>query len=193
MTQKKEGTVVWPAMFFEPPEKLRPPKKKVQLSGQLCFSNHPKKLQPKKKRYSHLTNGWNKSQITICRVKIRTHQLRLEKLWPEKKETKITVCRVKIRTPPITLKFEKIFIGFLYFTETMRSKLSVSVYFFLALFDCTFFSGHNFFRSYVSTKFGARVKIRTPITTQKITTQKKSTVIWLAMFFEPPGKLRPKK
>jgi hypothetical protein len=57
MTQKKEGTVVWPAMFFEPPEKLRPPKKKVQLSGQLCFSNHPKKLQPKKKRYSHLTNG----------------------------------------------------------------------------------------------------------------------------------------
>ncbi len=49
----------------------------------------------------------------------------------------LVVCRVKIRTPPITLQFKKILIGFLYFTETMQSKLSVSVYFFLALYGST--------------------------------------------------------
>ncbi len=54
-----------------------------------------------KKRYSHLVVGWNKSQITVCRV--------------------------KIQTPPITLYFKKFLIGFLYFTETIRSKLSVTV------------------------------------------------------------------
>jgi hypothetical protein len=44
--------------------------------------------------------------------------------------------------------------------------------------DCTFlFSGSNFFQSYVSTIIGARVKIRTPITTRKITTRKKKVEI----------------
>ncbi len=60
---EKKGTVVWPAMFFEPPEKLRPEKKKVQSSDWAT----------------------DISQITVCRVKIRTHQLWMEKLWPEKK------------------------------------------------------------------------------------------------------------
>ncbi len=46
------------------------------------------KLQPEK-RYTHLAFGWNKSQITV---------------W----------C-VKIRTPPITLWFKKILIGFFLF------------------------------------------------------------------------------
>jgi hypothetical protein len=59
------------------------------------------------KRYIRLVVGRNKSQITVC-------------------------C-VEIRTPPITLEFKKILIGFLYFTETMRSKLSATVYLFLAL------------------------------------------------------------
>jgi hypothetical protein len=65
----------------------------------------------KKKSYSPLAVSWNKSQITIC-------------------------C-VKIRTPPITLYFKKILIGFLYFTETMRYKLSVIVYLFFALYGST--------------------------------------------------------
>ncbi len=67
------------------PKKITTRKKKVQSSGRLCFLNHQKKLRPEKKRYSHLTDGWNKSQITVCRVKIRTHQLRLEKNMTGKK------------------------------------------------------------------------------------------------------------
>ncbi len=45
-TTGKKGTVVWPAMFFKPPEKKYDWKKK----------------------YSHLTDGGNKTQITVCRV-----------------------------------------------------------------------------------------------------------------------------
>ncbi len=60
---EKKSAVIWPAMFFEPPEKI--------TAG--------------KKRYSRLTDGWNKSQITICHVKIRTHQLWLEKIMTGKK------------------------------------------------------------------------------------------------------------
>ncbi len=60
-------------------------KKKVQSSGRLCFSNHRKKITTQKKRYSRLTDGWNKSQITVCCVKIRTHQLQLEKIMTGKK------------------------------------------------------------------------------------------------------------
>ena len=58
------------------------------FGGFLCRSNYDRK-----KRYSHLADGWNKSQITVCRV--------------------------KIRTPPITLLFKKILIGFLYFGEIL--------------------------------------------------------------------------
>ncbi len=61
------------------PKKLRP-EKKVQSFGRLCFLNHRKKITNQKKRYSHLTDGWNKSQINICCFKIWTHQLRLEKI-----------------------------------------------------------------------------------------------------------------
>jgi hypothetical protein len=68
-----------------------------------------------KKRYSCLAVGWNKSQITLCHV--------------------------KIRTPPITLKFKKIHIGFLYFTETMRSKLCIS---FLLCLDLQPYSHDHF-------------------------------------------------
>ncbi len=74
-----------------------------------------------KKRYSRLAVGWNKSQITVCRV--------------------------KIRTPPITLSFKKILIGFLYFTESMRSKLSVTVYLFLALYGSTTLQSRSFLKN----------------------------------------------
>ncbi len=66
ITTKKKGTVVWPAMFLEPPEKI---------------------TTQKTKRYSHLTDEWNKSQINVCRFKIQTHQLRLEKIMTGKKGT----------------------------------------------------------------------------------------------------------
>jgi hypothetical protein len=69
LRQEKKGTVVWPAMFFEPPEKIT----------------------SRKKRYSRLTNGQNKSQITICFVKIQTHQLRLEKIMTGKKVPYLSV------------------------------------------------------------------------------------------------------
>ncbi len=62
-------------------------KKKVQLSGHwleqisdnhlLCQNmntnyQHGKNYDPEKKRYSRLDIGCNKSQITVCHVKIRT-------------------------------------------------------------------------------------------------------------------------
>ncbi len=57
-------------------KKLRP-KKKVQSSGQLCFlagsfvnQITTGKNYDWKKRYSCLVDGWNKSQITVCHVKI---------------------------------------------------------------------------------------------------------------------------
>jgi hypothetical protein len=80
------------------------------------------KLQPeKKRRYSHLAVSWNKSQITICHV--------------------------KIRTPPTTLWFKKILIGFLYFPETMITKLSVNVYLFLALYGSTTIQTWSFLKN----------------------------------------------
>ncbi len=57
ITTRKKGTVVWPAMFLEPPEKIM----------------------TRKKRYSRLTDGQYKSQINVCCFKIQTHQLQLEK------------------------------------------------------------------------------------------------------------------
>jgi hypothetical protein len=57
-----------------------------------------------KKRYSHLAVGWNKSQITLCRV--------------------------KIRTPPITLQFKKILIGLLYYhTLIYKNSYWVSLFY----------------------------------------------------------------
>jgi hypothetical protein len=44
------------------------------------------------------------------------------------------------------LKFKKILIGFLCFTETIRSKLSVTVYLFLALYGSTTFQSWSFFK-----------------------------------------------
>ncbi len=53
LPEKKVQSIVWPAMFF---------------SG---FKLQPEKITTRKKRYSRLANGWNKSQITVCPVKIR--------------------------------------------------------------------------------------------------------------------------
>jgi hypothetical protein len=50
-----------------------------------------------------------------------------------------------------------------------------------------FCSGSNFF-PVVSTIIGVRVKIRHQLQPEKITTEKKGTVVWPAMFFEPPEK-----
>ncbi len=61
--------------------------------------------------------------------------------------SRLVVCRVKIQTPPITLWFKKILIGFLYFTESMRSKLSVSVYFILALYGSTTIESRLFLKN----------------------------------------------
>ncbi len=106
----------------------------------------PEKITTRKKMYSRLTDSWNKSQMTVCRVKIRTHQLWLEKITNGKKGT-ILVCHVYIRTPAITLWFKKILIGFLYFTETMRFKLSVTLYLFLALYGSTTIQSRLFLKN----------------------------------------------
>ncbi len=63
------------------------------------------------------------------------------------RHSRLVVCRVKIRTLPITLQFKKILIGFLYFTETMRSKLSVTVYLLLALYGSTTIQSRLFLKN----------------------------------------------
>jgi hypothetical protein len=60
----------------------------------------------KKKRYSHLAVGWNKSQITVCHVIIRTPTITGKIATPPQKrysrlaigwnKSQITVCHVKI-------------------------------------------------------------------------------------------------
>ncbi len=45
------------------------------------------------------------------------------------------------------LKFEKVLIGFLYFTETIRSNLSVTVYRFLALNGSTIIQSQLFLKN----------------------------------------------
>ncbi len=84
------------------------------FGGFLCRSNYDwKKITTGKKRYCHLAVGWNKSQITVCRVKIRTPTItgkkydrkkRYSRLAVGRNKSQITVCRVKIRTPTMTGK-----------------------------------------------------------------------------------------
>ncbi len=60
----------------------------------------------RKKMYSHLAVGWNKSQITVCRVKIQTPTI-TGKIMTRKKGTVVwplVGIRVKIRTPTMTRK-----------------------------------------------------------------------------------------
>jgi hypothetical protein len=52
-----------------------------------------------------------------------------------------------LSVPPITLKFKKILIGFLYFTEKIRSNLSVTVYLFLALYRSTIIQSQLFLKN----------------------------------------------
>ncbi len=51
---------------------LTPPNKMVELKTTSYDVLSPEKNYDRKKRYSHLAVGWNKSQINVCRVKIRT-------------------------------------------------------------------------------------------------------------------------
>ncbi len=62
------------------PKKIYDQKKKIQSSGRLCFSTYRKNLQPEKKVQSS-----DRRLKTVCRVKIQTHQLRLEKVMTGKK------------------------------------------------------------------------------------------------------------
>ncbi len=88
---------------------------------EICFSagliinqiKTRKNYDHKKKRYSRLAVGWNKSQITVCHVKIQTPTITGKITTPKKRysrlaigwnKSQITVCRVKIRTPTTTRK-----------------------------------------------------------------------------------------
>jgi hypothetical protein len=77
-------------------KKLRPKKQRCsRLAGgwKPCFlagSNYNWKNYNQKKRYSWLVDSWNKSQITICHVKIWTPIItNWKKLRPEKKKVVI--------------------------------------------------------------------------------------------------------
>ncbi len=66
----------------------------------------PEKFSTRKKRYSRLAVGWNKSQITICRVKIQTPTI-TGKITTGNKGTVVwpsVGIRVNIRTPTTTGK-----------------------------------------------------------------------------------------
>jgi hypothetical protein len=51
-----------------------------------------KSLQPQKKRYSRLAVGWNKSQITVCCVNIRTPTIITGKITTQKKKVQSSGC-----------------------------------------------------------------------------------------------------
>jgi hypothetical protein len=80
----------------------------------LSIKLRPEKITTgKKRRYSRLAVGWNKSQITVCHAKIRTptitgkimtRKIRYSHLAVGWNKSQITVCRVKIRTPTTTVK-----------------------------------------------------------------------------------------
>ncbi len=124
----------------------------------LCWSNYDQK-----KRYSRLAVGWNKSQITVCRV--------------------------KIQTPPITLYFKKILIGFLCFTETMRSKLSVTVYLFLALYGSTTSQSRSFLKNIKN--FLCKEKLVYNCSIPSMHTERKITVCSHKHSFTPYPSLSP--
>ncbi len=93
------------------------PEKKVQSSGRPCFSvglnYNRKKLQPQKKWYSRLADGWNKSQITVCRVKIRTRIItKLEKIMTQKKKVQSSGRWLEHKTQNTT------------YTDTTTNKMS---------------------------------------------------------------------
>jgi hypothetical protein len=59
----------------------------MYFGGFLRRSNYNrKKLRPKKKMYSRLAVGWNKSQITVCHVKIQTPTTITGKNYDRKKK-----------------------------------------------------------------------------------------------------------
>ncbi len=135
-------------MFFEPPEKI---------------------TTRKKKRYSRLSNGWNKSQITACCVKIQTHQLWLEKIMTKKKYDTVVWSSVmsKYEHHQSHFNLRKFLLGFFILQKQWDPNFLLVCIFSLLCTTVPFFSGSIFFWSYVSTIIGARVKIWTPITTQK--------------------------
>jgi hypothetical protein len=89
------GHVIWRVQITTG-KNYHPKKKKVQSSARWLksmffggFKLQPEKITSRKKRYSCLADGRNKSQMTICRVKIRTPIItKLEKITTgEKKGT----------------------------------------------------------------------------------------------------------
>ncbi len=57
----------------------------------------------RKKRYSCLANSWNKSQITVCRVKIQTPIItKLEKNTTWKKKVQSSGCQLEHKTQNTT-------------------------------------------------------------------------------------------
>jgi hypothetical protein len=81
-TSTNYGTYIWP-------KKLLPEKRHSHLASHVFrrVQITTGKNMTRKKRYSRLAKGWNKSQITVCRVKIRTPIItKLEKIKTRKKK-----------------------------------------------------------------------------------------------------------
>ncbi len=83
--------VFWhePQLWYLQPEKITTGKKRYsRLAGNFFRKVQitTRKNYDRKKRYSRLADGWNKSRITVCRVKIRTPIItKLDKVTTGKK------------------------------------------------------------------------------------------------------------
>jgi hypothetical protein len=71
---------------------LTPPNRMVELKTHELWCTITGKNTTRKKRYSRLAVGWNKSQITVCRVKIRTSTT-TGKNYDQKKST--VICNTR--------------------------------------------------------------------------------------------------
>ena len=96
------------------------------FAGFLCRSNYDLK----KKWYSHLAVGWNKSQITVCHVKIRTPTT-TGKNYDQKKGTVVwlayTICNTHniLFVPCLYLKQgNKLNVGIVWFEGKAPSRTS---------------------------------------------------------------------
>jgi hypothetical protein len=134
----------------------------------LAASNYNrKKIQPPKKRYSCLADGWKKSQITVCRVKIQTPIItKLKKLRPEKKKVQSSGHWLELKTQ----------------IKNMAGQTTVPFF-----FRAVIFLGFNWCSCFdTSTNYGTYIRL------EKIITRKKGTVVWPAMF-SSGFKLQPDK
>ncbi len=147
-TRKKKGTVFWPAMFFEPPEKIMTKKKKVQSSDRRL--------------------KWISDNRLLCQntnTPITTGKNYYRKIKYDTVVWSSVMSKYEHHQSHFHLR--KFLLGFFILQKQWDPNFLLVCISFLLCTTVPIFSGSNFFRSYVSTIIGACVKIRTLIMKRK--------------------------